>query len=235
MRALLLLGLLLTGTLAGRADAQDGFVAQTGSPLSYNVFDRNGRTFVNPAPDVAGTPFYSEEWRFGILVVMDNRRYDSVKFRLNLQSGEVHVLDTNGRELALAKGYIKEALWLGKIKGIPEGIRFQNGFPAIEQQDAYSFYEVLSEGKFWLLHSIRKVISEQKDDLSGEIRKEYKTYEDYYVYDGKTMQRIKKDKTFVENLLADKREKIETFVSDNKFKLRSIDEIRKVIEFYNTL
>jgi hypothetical protein len=235
MRALFLLGLLLTGVLAGRADAQDGFVAQTGSSLSYNVFDRNGRTFINPAPDVAGTPFYSEEWRIGTLVVMDNRRYDSVKLRLNLQSGEVHLLDSNGKEIALAKGYIKEVYWPGKVRGIPGGTRFQNGFPTVDEQDAYSYYEVLSKGKFWLLHSIRKVISQRKDDLSGEIRREYQTYEEYYVCDGKTMQRVKKDKAFILATLSDKRDSIEAFIEKNKLKLKSIDDIRQTIDYYNTL
>lgn len=235
MRALLLLGLLLTGGLAGQAHAQDGFVAQTGSPLSYNVFDRNGRTFVNAAPDVAGTPFYSDEWRIGTLVVVDNRRYDSIKLRLNLQSGEVHVLDSSGKEIALAKGYIKEVLWPGRFRGIPVGIRFQSGFPAIDEHDALFFYEVLSDGKFWLLHSIRKVISQQKDDLSGEVRREYLTYEDYYVYDGKIMQRLKKDKAFILATLSDKRDSIGAFIETNKLKFKSIDDIKRTIDYYNTL
>lgn len=234
MRAFPLLALLLTGALAGQAHAQDGFVSQSGSPLSYNVFDRNGKTFVNPAPDVAGSPFYADDWRLGTLVVVDNRMYDSVKIRLDLQSGEVHVLDNNAKEIALARGYIKKVLLPAKISGLP-GTLFQNGFPAIDEQDLYSYYEVLSEGKFWLLHSIRKVISQQKDDLSGDIRKEYQTYENYYVYDGKTMQRVKKDKTFVLALLSDKRDKMETFIETNKLKLKSIDDVRRTIDYYNTL
>ncbi len=235
MQPSLLLVLLLTGGLVGQAHAQDGFVAQTGAPLSYNVFDRNGRTFVNPSPDVAGTPFYSDEWRLGTVMVIDNRRYDSIRLRLNLLSGEVHMLDSGKREMALARGYIKEIIWPARLAGIPDGIRFQSGFPAIDAQDPFSYYEVLSEGKFWLLHSIRKVISQQKDNLSGEIRKEYRTYEDYYVYDGKTMQRARKDKAFILAALSDKRDRIGAFIETNKLKMKSIDDIKRTIDFYNTL
>jgi hypothetical protein len=232
MRALFLFGMLLAAGLM-EARAQDGFVSQSGSTLGYNVFDRNGKIFVNPAPDVAGSPFYKDDWRVGALILMDNRRFDTVRARLNLQSGEVHVMIT-GNEVALPKTYIKEILWPARFSGIPDAVRFQNGFPAVDAQDALSYYEVLCQGKMWLLHSIRKVIAQQKDELSGEVRKEYKTYEDYYAFDGKTMQRIKKDKAFIENLLADKKDKVEAFLTENKLKLKSMDEIQRVIEFYNT-
>jgi hypothetical protein len=94
---------------------------------------------------------------------------------------------------------------------------------------------VISEGRCWLLHSMKKVISQRKDDLSGEISKEYRTYEDYYVYNGTTMQRVKKDKDFLLTVLADKKDKVESFINDNHLKFKSIDDFRRVIDYYNTL
>ena len=233
MRGYLLSGLLMFG-LIGKIWAQEkaNLLNRT---LSLNVFDQSGKAFVNPAPDVAGSPFLADEWKYGTLVVTTNRKYDSVKIRLNLYSQQVHFLNGSNQELALDKGYIKEILLPVGKPGASVRMDFQNGFPAIDEQDVNNFYEVLVPGKISLLLSIRKIIAQEKDEMTGEVRKEYKTYEDYYAFDGKTMQRIKKDKTFIENLLADKREKIETFVTDNKLKLKSIDEIQKVIEYYNAL
>ena len=85
MRLLLLMMILMAG-IATPGCAQDGFVQQNGASLSYNVFDKDGKTFVNPAPDVAGSPFYKDDWRLGQLILNDNRRYDSVRVRLNLSS-----------------------------------------------------------------------------------------------------------------------------------------------------
>ena len=62
-----------------------------------------------------------------------------------------------------------------------------------------------------------------------------RTYEDYYVYDGKTMQRVKKDKAFILAALSDKRDSIEAFIETNKLKLKSIDDIKRAIDYYNTL
>jgi hypothetical protein len=235
MRAYLLFGLLMVG-LAGPALAQDGsgFVTENKS-LSINVFDQNGKAFVNPATEVTGSPFLANDWKNGTVVAASNRRYDSVKIRLNLFSQQVHFLNNSNLELALDKGYIREILLPDPKTGIPARMDFQNGFPAVDEQGINNFYEVLVKGKISLLLSIRKIIAQEKDEMSGEVRKEYKTYEDYYAYDGKTMQRIKKDKAFIENLLADRKDKVDTFITENKLKLRSFDEIQKVIEFYNAL
>ena len=190
-------------------------MAQSGSALSYNVFDKDGRTFVNPAPDVSGSPFYKDEWRLGQLILNDNRKYDSIRVRLNLSSQEVHILDKNNTEIALARGYIKEVVWLSDSK-----VRFVNGFPPVDNQDANSFYGVLSAGKCWLLESIRKVVTERKDELSGENKREYSTYEDYYLFDGKAMQRVKKGAATIDG---------------KPIKFKNIDDLKKAIDAYNAL
>jgi hypothetical protein len=231
MRAYLLSGLLMVG-LTCRTHAQDGFVPEN-TTLSFSVFDKNGKAFVNPASDIAGSPFLANDWKYGSVVANSNRRYDSVKIRLNLYSQQVHFLNNSNLELSLDKGYIREILLPDAKTGAPGGMHFQNGFPAVDEQDANNFYQVLVQGKISLLLSMRKIIAQDKDEMAGTVRKEYKTYEDYYAYDGKTMQRIKKDRNYIENLLADKKDKIDAFLAENKFKLRSIDEIQKVIEFYN--
>jgi hypothetical protein len=232
MRKRIIPCLLMTGLgLAGQVCAQGGFVSQS-TTLSYNVFDQNGKSFVNPAPEVAGSPFLTDEWQIGSVVLINNQRFDSVRIRLNLLSQEVHVLDRGNNEIALARGYIKKIRWPNGVMG---GTSFQIGFPAVDAQDAGNFYGVLSAGKLWLLRSIRKVIVQHKDDMSGEVKKEYQTYEDYYVFDDKAMQRVKKDKSFLLPLLSQQKDKVDGFINDNKLKLRSIDEVKRVIDYYNSL
>ena len=215
MRKYFLAGILFVAAF-GPAKAQDGFVSESGAPLSYNVFDKNGKTFVNPAPDVNGTPFLKEDWKLATVVTNTNRRYDTVKTRLNILTQEVHILDRNNTELALAKGYIKEVILPGARPG--ENLRFQNGFPAVDEQDGNTFYEVMTEGKLCLLHSSRKVIATNKDVMSGETSKEYRLYEDYYLYDGKTMQRIKKEKATI---------------NGKELKFKSIGDLKKAVDEFN--
>jgi hypothetical protein len=216
MRKYFLTGILFV-VCTGLAKAQDGFVPESGgAALRYNVFDKNGKTFVNPAPDVNGTPFLKDDWRLATVVTNTNRRYDTVKARLNIMTQEVHILDPKNTELALAQGYIKEVIFPGLIAG--EHIRYRNGFPAVDEQDGNSFYEVMAEGKLSLLHSSRKIIAVTKDVVSGETTRDYRLYEDYYLYDGKTMQRIKKDKATI---------------NGNEIKFKSIGDLKKSVDAYN--
>ena len=54
--------------------------------------------------------------------------------------------------------------------------------------------------------------------MSGEVKKEYRTYEDIYLYDGKTMQRVKKEKALV---------------GGKEIKFNSIEVLKKAIDDYN--
>lgn len=220
--------------LTGAAWSQDGFVPEN-KTLSFNVFDQSGKAFVNPSPEVAGYPFLSNDWKYGTVIIMDNRKFDSVRIRLNIYSQQVHFLSRDNLEVAVDKGYIREILLPAATPGGGAKIDFENGFPAVDVQDVNNFYQVLVRGKISLLLSIRKIIATEKDEMSGEERKEYKTYQDYYAFNGKTMERIRKDKNFMENLLADQKDKVDAFVTANKLKLKSMEEIQRLIEYYNTL
>jgi hypothetical protein len=215
MRRHFSVGLLIT-CAAIAASAQDGFVAKA-TTLTYDVFDNNGKVFVNPAPEVAGSPFFAEGWKLGSLMINTNRRFDSVQLRLNLYSEEAHFLDGNNNEMALARGYVKEVLLPANVPG-GRPLRFSIGYPAVDEQDSNTFYQVLSDGKLSLLHSIRKVIATQKDEMSGEVKKEYRPYEDYYIYDGKAMQRVKRSKALV---------------GGKEIQFKSIEVLKKAIDVYN--
>jgi hypothetical protein len=215
MHKTIFLWALLTGGFALTLPAQKGFVTEA-TTNSYQVFDASGRAFVNPTTDVEGSPYFKDEWAFGS-AILGNTRYDGARLRLDLHTQEVHYLDRNNKELVLPKGMVKAVVW---TNGPKDSIRFQCGFPAIETHDANSFYLVLSPGKCTLLHLISKSISEQKNEMSGEIKKEYTTYEDYYLYDGKTMQRVKKSGAIIDG---------------KQVKFKTIDELKREVEQYNAL
>ena len=224
-----LLVVLLSVPALGRA--QDGFVSENRS-MTYDVFDRNGKAFVNPAPDVAGSPFLFDTWRSCTVILTNHVRLDSVSVRINVLTQQVHVLDPHGNELELEKGYVTEIL-----AGAPgsTSARYKTGFPAVDFQSTGNLYEVRASGKLWLLRSVRKIIAEKKNDMSGEINREYATYEDYYVFDGSKMRRVKKEKAWLLDLLADKKDSIAAFISTNKLKIKSYDEIQRTIDYYNSL
>ena len=49
------------------------------------------------------------------------------------------------------------------------------------------------------------------------------------------MQRMKKDKTLLLNILADKRDIIEQYIKVNNLSCKSIAGIQKIVDYYNSL
>jgi hypothetical protein len=215
------------------SQAQENFIAE--GKTSILVFDNNGKPFENPASDIAGTPFLLEDWRLGSVTLQNNRRFDCVRLRLNLATQQIHFMDQNNQEIALFKGFVKAIRFYDILPGTNNPTEFQTEFPAIDQQDETYFYQVISKGKIFLLKFMHKIVSQEKNELSGEIKKEYVGYEDYYVYNGKEIQRVKKDKSAILSLLSDQQPRIQAFVETNHLKLKTIVEIKQVIDYYNSL
>jgi hypothetical protein len=74
-----------------------------------------------------------------------------------------------------------------------------------------------------------------KNEMSGEVSSQFDTYEDNYLHVKYEMKRVKKDKEYILNLLADKRKEMEVYAADQKLNFKSLDSIKKLIDYYNSL
>src|SRR5882762_9274394 len=90
----------------GNVFAQSGF-SEKPYETTIEVFDANGRPFTNPGIDIAGSPFYTDEWRYADIRLYSNKELTNVKLRLNLQTQEIHFLSKNNSEMACPAGMIK--------------------------------------------------------------------------------------------------------------------------------
>jgi hypothetical protein len=218
----------------GNVFAQSGF-SEKPFETTIEVFDANGRPFTNPGIDIAGSPFYTDEWTYADIRLYSNKELTNVKLRLNLQTQEIHFLSKNNSEMACPAGMIKEVRFHSAAADGKGATEFQSGFPPVDHNSTTDFYQVLSKGKSTLLRSLKKSISVQKDQLSGEVKKEFVLYEEYYLLHQDILKRLKRDRSFIIAMLADKKDKIEDFVRDKKLKYKSFDEIRQIIDYYNSL
>jgi len=218
----------------GSIRAQEGFVGD-GLDRSIKVFDANGKPFVNPPVDIEGTPFYKKEWKYGIIRLQDSTVYKHIPLRINLQSQEIHFLTVNKLEMSFPPGFVKEIIFSDSLKSPIEKYDFMCGFPRIDNQDENNFYRIISDGKIRLLESLRTTIIVDKNDLSGEVNKEYRTYEDYYLFTGVSITRIKKDKGFYLDIMKSKRNEMENYFLNHKVNFKSANDIQALIEFYNKL
>ena len=205
------------------------------SQMSIKVFDANGRPFVNPANDIAGSPFFLADWKYGNVTLNNDKVYSKRLLRINFQSQEIHYLTENNLEMSLPAGSVKEITLIDSVKFPASQYLFRSGFPSIDNQNEKNFYLFVSKGKISLIKSFRTNVLVEQNDFTGQITKEYRIYEDYYFFTGAAILRIKKDKAYLVGILKDKKENIEVFIQTNNLSCKSIQDIKKIIDYYNLL
>ena len=77
--------------------------------------------------------------------------------------------------------------------------------------------------------------NKNQNEMSGEMSSQFDIYEDHYLYVKYEMKRVKKDKEYLLNLLADKKKELETYFTTQKLNFKSVDSIKKIIDYYNSL
>lgn len=202
---------------------------------SIRVFDETGKSFVNPYRDVAGSPYLKDTWTHAAMRLNGNMIVPDMRVRLDLKSQQWHFLDSGNTERLVPVGLVREVLVDDSSGTDVKTTVFRSGFPPVDSRKSTDFYQVVSDGKVLLLHSMVKVINADKDEMAGTMQMEFVLYEEYYLFNRGKMWRIKKDKSEALNQLADKKEKIQAFIDENHLKLKSIDEWKQVIDYYNTL
>jgi hypothetical protein len=201
--------------------------------MSIKVFDANGKPFVNPPTDIEGTPFFTAEWKYGYVTLNNNKVYSKRLLRINFQSQEIHYLTEDNLEMSLPAGSVKEITLIDSSRSPAIQYFFRSGFPPIDNQDEKNFYLFVSKGKISLLKSFRTNVMVEKNDFTGETKKEFRTYEDYYFFTGASILKIKKDKAYITGILKDKKENIAEYIKTNNLSCKSIADIKKIVDFYN--
>jgi hypothetical protein len=226
-------GVLFLLSTMSNLSAQETFI-QNDLQHKINLYNVNGKPFLNSYVDVAGTPFFLVAWKYGKIKINDSTVFTNIQLRLNLQNQEVHFRKPDNSELVIEPGAVKQITLLDSTGKIPVSYTFQCGFPAIDNQNAKNFYQILCSGKIKLLMASRKSIYESKDVFSGEVRKEFREYDDYYFFFQDKLQRIKKEKTYVLSFMKDKNAEMEKFIDTNRISFRSSDDIKKLVDYYNS-
>jgi len=220
---------------SGKLSAQNSGVVQNDFEHSVKIFDQDGKTFVNPYVDVAGTPFFLEDWKTGRIKTLDNSVFTNIKLRLNLQSQEVHFLKTDKTEMVAPAAMIREIILFDSTSSQPATYTFQCGFPTIDNQTEKNFYLLLCTGRIGFLKAMRKTIHVDQDALSAEVHKEFREYEDYYFLIGGKLERMKRDKNSILGYMQDKKELVDGFQHKNNTSFKSPDDIKKLVDYYNSL
>ncbi len=227
-----IIALFLLNSIAAQSN---GVVVGGKWPSQIFISDVNGRPFESRFADVDGTPYLHAAYKYADITLKQGRKFIKVKAKLNLVTQETIFESANGVEGYMEAGMVKELSYTDTTEQGMVSYRFQTGFPAVDKQTDKHFYQILSEGKCRLLKSIVKKVVERKTELSGEVAKEFETSENSYLFVNGEMRRFKKDKEFVLSAMTDKLPAVNQFITENKTNFKNMDQVIRLLDFYNSL
>jgi len=218
----------------------NGGVGKLGvDPVSWDdqfiIIDKNGGSFHSYYEGIEGNPFFIENFRSSTIKLVSGLEFNNVTARLDLYKQIVQVKLNGDTAKMILPGNITEIIFYDTVQSLPYEYKFQTGYPEIDNLSRNNFYQVLSDGKVTLLKSSIKKINKTKNEMSGEVNSQFDMYEDHYLYVKYEMKRVKKDKEYLLDLLADKRKELETYITTQKINFKSMDSIKKLIDHYNSL
>ena len=201
----------------------------------FIIVDKNGGSFHSYYEGVEGNPFFNENFRSSTIKLVSGLEFNNVMARLDLYKQIIQIRLNGDTVKMVLPGNIIEIVFYDTVQSLTNEYKFQTGYPEIDNLNRNNFYQVLSDGKITLLRSSIKKINKFKNEMSGETSSQFDIYEDHYLYVKYEMKRVKKDKEYLLNLLPDKRKELEIYITAQKMNFRSMDSIKKLIDYYNSL
>lgn len=184
---------------------------------------------------VEGTPYFSDDWMQGMIVLYNNAVYKDLLVRINLAKGGVHYQDQFGKEF-IVESAIKEVVLTDSVND--RNFRFIHAPLITNSKDkrTQQWFLWLLTGNASLYKVFNKDVIEQKPYGSASIEQRVRTSEKYAVQVNGSVFYAKKLKD-LPSILSNKREEVEKFIRSGKMPsaITPDDQFAAVIEYYNSL
>lgn len=180
---------------------------------------------------IAGSPYFLRDWADGIIRFSSGKVTDKFKLKFNVVQNRL-MLQFKGSTFA-AESKITEFVMYSRNKS--DSFVFRKGFPDSDRGNKETFYRVLEEGKVTLIELTAKDIQEEKEILSTKPSRHFRNVEQFYVFRNGTLHKIDKESNPVENILSDKQAELKAYISQQRLKMRSAEDLIIVVRKYNEL
>ena len=180
--------------------------------------------------DIDGSPYLDFEYKAGTVLTVDGVLYKDIPIRYNCYDDVLEFTKDGTAYELLPKTKIKRAEFGGQVFTY-EDMDSNDGSPK-------SFMQVLTEGKATLLERFRVIFYEAEEAKGFADAKPARfgdLSETYYIsINNAPAKKINSNKSLLE-VLGDKRKEIENYVSKQKISYKKVDDLKKIIAYYNSL
>lgn len=198
------------------------------------VYDVNGKPLSLANTDIEGTPMLNNNWGKGQVIFASGRTLKDVPLQFNIFSNEL-CFQKDNTTYAFAEAIKAFRFIYTGDEGGENNVYFQSGYPAVNNNDGNTYYQVLADGQhFQLLKLTSKKIREVQL-YNGPLKKEYADVSEYFIYsvqDGKMMS-VKMDKSSLASTLTGYETQVNQFAAEKKSKLKKEDDVVELINSLN--
>jgi hypothetical protein len=139
----------------------------------------------------------------------------------------------NRKEIVVQDGLVRWLSIQDTVAGQPISYVFQSGFPSIDKNNPFHFYQILSAGNASLLLHRKMELEMTEDVMSGSKSQRFVSVEQLYVYDGKSIRRFERDPEFLESLFTDKTVMYRDYMRTHKINLKNRAQLVQLFDAMN--
>jgi hypothetical protein len=184
-----------------------------------------------------GTPYLTEEWRKGHVIITGVRGFDLQRVRFNIVQNRLEY-EYRGNTYEPMVSYRQFSINDMGDDGNVIIRNFKADFPAIDAQNQDTFYEVLYDGKVKLLRHYFVRINDYAEPLTMTKIKRFTKVVSLYIYDPQkqTFIKIPKKREALLSVFESKKEAITKFMKDAKiWKIIDENTFARVCAYYDSI
>lgn len=198
---------------------------------AYNI---RGKPFTNPdASNIEGSPLLNQDWGKGTVYFKDGAVAQNLDLKFNLEKNELY-FNREGEMFLFNDPIMSFRMNYSSGSG-KKDVHFRSGYPVNGRLLKETFYEVLEDGAKFHFVAYRFTYLADSYRYGGQSKKVFTENEELYVFDvafGK-MVKVKRSEASLVEALPDYKEKIISVISNNKLKMKSNEDVKKVIAELN--
>jgi hypothetical protein len=194
-------------------------------PISSKVFSSERYS------DVRGTPFLFEKWMKGT-VTTPRGIYNDLEIKFNVYDNALFFSrDDNAYEFT---DNITSFTLMPKPDDKSSYLVYKKGITGPDFKPT-EFVRVLAEGNGASAYKLDQKYFSEKSEINAGIVKTFAHNSKYYIQVNKNISFVKLNKAEILNVLKDKEDKLNTYISEKKLNFKKDTDLIELVNYYNTL